>query len=335
MAAVRPIATWSTVTTVSRVPPEKPAYQIRRVWLSAEEEAGYYYGFANEGCGRCATSPMSVRFPLLDWAHYVAVNRKFAKAVVSESRTRKADRSGAGLSPRAAAAHDPRGTAERHRHHLLAYSVAQPGSLSPSARGARRSSPGCWAAASWASIPSSTATTLSTPWIASLKRAWIAKTSPFPSAASSTAVRRYPISIAWPPEPRNDAERRCEQCRGDVRQANALPAGHKLGIGMDRLDYTKGIVERFRAIERLLELNPEWIGRFSLIQIAAPTRSSIDEYQHHEAQVRAMATQINDRFGRDGLPPIVLKVEHHDAQAGLRAFSCAPICASSAACMTA
>ena len=79
-------------------------------------------------------------------------------------------------------------------------------------------------------------------------------------------------------------------CRRSIRELNDLPPEHKLGIGVDRLDYTKGIVERFRAIERLLELNPSWVGRFTFVQIAAPTRSGIDEYQHHEAQVRAMAT---------------------------------------------
>jgi trehalose 6-phosphate synthase len=99
-----------------------------------------------------------------------------------------------------------------------------------------------------------------------------------------------------------------------------------LGIGVDRLDYTKGIVERFRAVERLLELNPEWIGRYTFIQIAAPTRSGIDEYQHHEAQVRAMAAQINARYERHGPPAIVLKVEHHDPRAVYEYFRAADHC---------
>jgi trehalose 6-phosphate synthase len=131
----------------------------------------------------------------------------------------------------------------------------------------------------------------------------------------STAVRRYPISVDWPPDPALLAKP-VEQCAADMRALNNFPAGHRFCIGVDRLDYTKGILERFRAVERLLELNPEWIGKFSLIQVAAPTRSSIDEYQSHEAQVRALAIRINERFGRGGrdLPlPIVLKVEHHDA----------------------
>jgi len=90
-----------------------------------------------------------------------------------------------------------------------------------------------------------------------------------------TAVRRYPISIEWPPN-RDILARPLEECRSKLRAENNLPADIPLGIGVDRLDYTKGIAERFRAIERLLELHPEWIGRFCFVQIAAPTRSSID-----------------------------------------------------------
>jgi trehalose 6-phosphate synthase len=107
---------------------------------------------------------------------------------------------------------------------------------------------------------------------------------------------------------------------------NDLPPEHKLGIGVDRLDYTKGIVERFRAIERLLELNPSWVGRFTFVQVAAPTRSGIDEYQHHEAQVRAMAKRINGRFEGQGPPPIVLKIEHHEPQAVYEYFRAADLC---------
>ena len=118
-------------------------------------------------------------------------------------------------------------------------------------------------------------------------------------------------------------------CRDEIRRANSLPHDHALGIGVDRLDYTKGIMERFRAIERMLELKPEWIGRFSFIQIAAPTRSSIDEYQSHEAHVRALAVRINDRFsrsGRSGPPPILLKIEHHEPAQVYEHYRAAELC---------
>ena len=117
-----------------------------------------------------------------------------------------------------------------------------------------------------------------------------------------------------------------EQCRAELRQLNDLPANHALGVGVDRLDYTKGIMERFRAVERLLEMNPEWIGHFSFVQIAAPSRSSIDEYQNHEAQVRALAAHINQRFGHAGPPPIVLKVEHHEPRQVYEYYRAAELC---------
>lgn len=109
-------------------------------------------------------------------------------------------------------------------------------------------------------------------------------------------------------------EKSVADCRADIRQTNDLPPEHPLGIGVDRFDYTKGPVERFRAIERLLELRPEWVCRFTFVQVAAPTRSGIEEYQHHEAQVRTLVTRINGRFARHGPPPIILKIEHHGSR---------------------
>jgi trehalose 6-phosphate synthase len=118
-------------------------------------------------------------------------------------------------------------------------------------------------------------------------------------------------------------------CRSAIRQLNNLPPEHKLGVGIERLDYTKGIIERFRAVERLLELNPEWIGRFTFVQVAAPTRAGIDEYKHHEEQVRATAMRINERFARGEPPPIapiVLRVEHHEPRDVYEYFRAADLC---------
>ncbi len=68
-----------------------------------------------------------------------------------------------------------------------------------------------------------------------------------------------------------------------------MPRGQLLGLGVDRLDYTKGILERFSAVEVMLERHPEMIGRFTFVQIAAPSRSALEEYQNFEARVRAEA----------------------------------------------
>jgi trehalose 6-phosphate synthase len=116
------------------------------------------------------------------------------------------------------------------------------------------------------------------------------------------------------------------ECRSRVRQRLGLAPDVRLGVGVDRLDYTKGILERFNAIERLLELEPRWVGQFSFIQVAAPSRTSIEEYQNLEARVRALAAKINERFGRPGYTPIVLKIEHHDAAEVYEIYRAAEVC---------
>jgi trehalose 6-phosphate synthase len=140
-----------------------------------------------------------------------------------------------------------------------------------------------------------------------------------------TAVKRYPISIEWPP-PAPLIGKPVEQCRREVRDRHSLPPDHVVGIGVDRLDYTKGVEERFRAVERLLELEPEWVGKFTFIQIAAPTRSRIEEYQAYETRVRTMATRINERYANGGPPPVILLVAHHGPEEIYQYYRAADLC---------
>src|SRR5690606_13401041 len=114
--------------------------------------------------------------------------------------------------------------------------------------------------------------------------------------------------------------------RRKVREAHGLPPSQKLGIGVDRLDYTKGIVERIRAVERMLEAHPEWIGNVTMIQIAAPTATSLPEYQRFEIEVRQTADAVNRRFGRNGRMPILLLIEHHSSEKVLEYFRAADVC---------
>jgi trehalose 6-phosphate synthase len=99
-----------------------------------------------------------------------------------------------------------------------------------------------------------------------------------------------------------------------------------VGIGVERMDYTKGIEERLRAVERLLEIEPGWIGKFSFIQIAAPTRIHIEEYRAYEARVRDLATRINQRFPEAIHPPIILKIEHHQPDQIFEYYRGADLC---------
>ena len=310
------------------VPPEKPAYNIRRVWLTAEEEAGYYYGFANEGLWPlCHIAHVRPVFRSSDWAHYVAVNRKFAKAVAAEARTRNpivlVQDYHLALLPRMIREEMPDATVITFWH--IPWPNPESFAICP------------WRQEILAGLLGSSIVGFHTQFhcnnfVDTVDRFMEARVDRENFTVSlggkSTAVRRYPISVDWPPVA-GLLQKPVDQCASDIRLLNALPAGQRICVGVDRLDYTKGILERFRAVERLLELNPEWIGKFSLIQIAAPTRSSIDEYQSHEAQVRTLAARINERFGRGrrDLPPaIVLKVEHHDAQQVYEYYRAADCC---------
>jgi len=307
------------------VPPESPAYQLRRVWLTPEEEAGYYYGFANEGLWPlCHIAHVRPTFRSSDWAQYVAVNRKFAQAVVNQAKTKNpvvlVQDYHLALLPKMIRDELPDATIITFWH--IPWPNPESFAICP------------WRADLLAGMLGSSILGFHTQFhcnnfVDTVDRFLEARVDRESFNVSfggkSTAVQRYPISIAWPPEPEMLAQD-VDQCRADVRALNDLPAEHKLGVGVDRLDYTKGIVERFRAIEQLLELNPDWIGRFTFVQIAAPTRSGIDEYQHHEAQVRAMATRINTRFERRGPPPIVLKVEHHEPRQVYAYFRAADLC---------
>ncbi|TSA12500.1 MAG: trehalose-6-phosphate synthase [Comamonadaceae bacterium] len=307
------------------VPPEQPAYQIRRVWLTAEEEAGYYYGLSNEGLWPlCHIAHVRPTFRSSDWDHYVAVNRKFAKAVVSESKTKSpivlVQDYHFALLPKMIRDELPDATIIAFWH--IPWPNPESFAICP------------WREDLLAGMLGSSILGFHTQFhcnnfVDTVDRFLEARVDRESFNVSfggkPTAVRRYPISIAWPPDPAL-LKKSVLECRSSIRQLNDLPPEHKLGIGVDRLDYTKGIVERLRAIERLLELNPDWIGRFTFVQIAAPTRSGIDEYQQHEAQVRAMTARINSRFERQGPPPIILKVEHHESPAVYEYFRAADLC---------
>jgi trehalose 6-phosphate synthase len=307
------------------VPPEKPCYQIRRVWLTPEEEAGYYYGFANEGLWPlCHIAHVRPTFRSNDWKRYVEVNQKFADAVVAESQTREpivlVQDYHFALLPKMLRDRLPEATIITFWH--IPWPNPESFAICP------------WSAEILTGMLGSSILGFHTQFhcnnfvdtVDRLLEARVDRESFNVSlGGKQTAVRRYPISIAWPPESPAMAEGIAD-CRRRMSERNGLPEGHKIGIGVDRLDYTKGIVERFNAIERLLEMNPQWCDKFTFIQIAAPTRSGIDEYQQHEARVRETALRINARFQRHGPPPILLKIEHHEPEEVYSYFRAADFC---------
>lgn len=308
-----------------RVPPENPSYKIRRVWLSKEEEAGYYFGFSNEGlwplCHIAHTRPT---FRSSDWKHYVEVNQKFADAVVKEAKTR-----------------DPVILVQDYHFSLLPKMVKEklPESTIITFWHIPWPNPEAFGICPWREeildgLLGSDILGFHTRFHCNnfidtvdryLQSRIDRETSTIAYGDRFTVVNHYPISIEHPSR-WVAGQKPLDQCRRHIREINGLPENHLIGIGVDRLDYTKGILERFMAVERLLELEPKWIGKFTFIQIAAPSRSAIDQYQHFEGQVRAMAQKINARFGKNGYDPICLKVEHHGPAQIFEYFRASELC---------
>jgi trehalose 6-phosphate synthase len=307
------------------VPPGNPSYRIRRVWLTKEEEAGYYYGLANEGLWPlCHIAHLRPIFRPGDWEQYVAVNRKFAQAVVEEAKSDA-----------------PIVLVQDYHFALLPRMIRErlPNAIVIAFWHIPWPNPESFAICPWrleilhgmlgSSILGFHTQFHVNNFVDTVDRLLESRvdreTLTISYGKQLTAVKRYPISIDWPPAPEL-LEKPVETCRAEIGTLHHFPAEHLVGVGVDRLDYTKGILERFLAVERLLELEPQWVGRFTFIQIAAPTRSSIESYHSFDAQVRALAIRINKRFGREGYEPIRLLVAHHDSKQVYEYYRAADFC---------
>ena len=310
-----------------RVPPDHPTYTLRRVWLSNDEERCYYAGFSNEGlwplCHIAHTRPV---FRPEDWFHYQQVNRRFADTVIGEMEGTES----------------PMLLVQDYHFALLPRMVKE---ARPDAR----------VAIFW-HIPWPNAEAFSIcPWqrelvdgllgadligfhiqshcnnfLETVDRAAEALTEWDRFAVNRqghvTRVRPYPISVAFPEIAPQDEPRRSS---GAERAALCEELGIEaslLGVGVDRVDYTKGILERFYGIERFLELNPAYQRRFSFVQIGAPSRTHIKRYKAFLDEVTVEAERINARFQAGRWKPIVLVKRHHSHQEIERFYRAASVC---------
>jgi trehalose 6-phosphate synthase len=306
-------------------PVGEPGYQIRRLWLTAEEEQGYYYGFANEGLWPlCHIAHVRPTFRAADWLHYEAVNRRFADAVIEEARMADpvllVQDYHLALVPRMIRERLPDATIITFWH--IPWPNPEAFAICP------------WREELLDGLLGSSILGFHTQFhcnnlVDTVDRQLEARVDRETFGVSyrgqRTLVKRYPISVDWPPAAAREAPP-VPECRRRVRERLGLPADHRIGVGVDRLDYTKGIEERFRAVERMFEIHPEWIGRFTFVQVAAPTRASIEEYRAYEERVRTLAAAINARFGRAGADAIRLVVKHHTAEEVFEYYRGADLC---------
>ena len=310
-----------------RVPPDHPSYTLRRVWMTDEEDKGYYEGFSNEGLWPLAhiahTRPV---FRPEDWLQYQKINRRFADVVLQEMESTES----------------PILLAQDYHFALLPRMIKD---ARPDAR----------VAIFW-HIPWPNAEVFGIcPWqrelvdgllgadligfhiqshcnkfLETVDRALEALTEWDRFAVNRqghiTRVRPYPISVAFPEnsheigEMRNAGEERAALCAELHVEASLL------GVGVDRVDYTKGILERFRAIERFIELNPAYQQRFTFVQIGAPSRTDIERYKHFLDEVSVEAERINARFQTARWKPIVFRKKHHSHEEIARFYRASSFC---------
>jgi len=316
-----------TVDQLDRVPvpPGNPEYTLRRIWLTKEEEKGYYYGFANEGLWPlCHIAHVRPIFRTEDWLQYVAINQRFADAVVKEADSDDpivlVQDYHFALLPRMIREVLPKATVITFWH--IPWPNPESFGICP------------WREELLRGMLGSTILGFHTPFHCKnfletvdryLETRIEHESSTITHGGHLTLVESYPISIQWP-SPWQDVMPSIEACRSEIAESLGLSPDHLIGLGVDRQDYTKGILERFRAVERMLELHPELVGRFTFIQIAAPTRSALDDYQAFEAQVKNLAIRINQRFSNGSYQPIILKAEHHEPELVNRYFRAADVC---------
>jgi trehalose 6-phosphate synthase len=308
------------------VPPDHPDYHLRRIWLSEQEEQGYYYGFANEGLWPlCHVAHVRPVFRQSDWECYRAVNQRFADAVVAEARSEDpvvlVQDYHFALLPAMVRAKLPRATILTFWH--IPWPNPESFGICP------------WRRELLQGLLGSTIVGFHTRFhcknfMETVDRYLEARIEQEHSTISygdeETLIESYPISIEWPMLQDTAAWPSVSDCRARVFERLKLAPDTCLAVGVDRFDYTKGILERLFAVERFLEKRPEWVGRFVFVQVAAPTRGSLDEYRNFQARIHEVARRINDRFGSAQYLPVYLLATHHERDAVNEFFRAADIC---------
>ncbi len=291
------------------VPPDDPSYTLRRVWLSKEQEEGYYYGFANSGlwplCHQVYARPV---FDPAHWAAYQEVNELFAAAVLEEARG------------------GPALVFVQDYHFALLprlLKLARPDLVVAHFWHIPWPNPETFRVCPWGreildgmlgnDLMSFHIQYHCNNFLETVDRTLECRIDREQFGVvrngQTTRVRPHPISV--------DPQLAGDYLGDDWEvRAKAFRKKYRLGqrpllVGVDRVDYTKGIPERLRAVERLLEEHPEWKGEFHFLQIGAPSRTHLPAYRDLNDEVQSLADSINWRFGGRDWKPVVFLNDHH------------------------
>jgi len=306
-----------------QVPPGKNAYTLRRIWLTKEEEDGYYYAFANQAlwplCHIAYTRPI---FDASAWEQYSRVNARFADAVLEEIAGAPAivlvqDYHFA-LLPRLVKNKRPDAIVSHFWHipwpHREAFRICP------------------WQEEILEGLLGSDLLGFHVQlhcnnFLETVDRLMESRVDyehfSVTRAGHETKVRPFPISIDLEGITNNGL------ARSDVaafRQNLGIPADSFIALGVDRMDYTKGIPERLRAVDRFLERYPQWNGRFVFVQMGAPSRTQIREYRDLNQEVDTLAESVNARHGSADWKPVRILRSHHGMESIFAGYRAANVC---------
>jgi len=307
------------------VPPDSPKYTLRRVWLTPTEEECYYDGFANQGLWPLShvayTRP---RFLREHWENYASVNRKFAQAVKEEVGTDPAtvftQDYHLALLPRLIRREIPQALVMHFWH--VPWPNPEAFRICP------------WKAEILDGLLGSHLMAFqiqyhATNFLDTIDREIEARIDRERSTVSFggqvTTVRPFPISVDMDGISAAAGSPEIEFEMARIRDRHRLH-GRQVAVGVDRLDYTKGIPERLLAVERLLQRNSRFHGRFVLLQIAVPSRVRIPEYQNLDREAARIAARINERYGSPEWAPVILLKEHIAPEVLPAYFRAAHVC---------
>src|SRR5277367_6230196 len=307
------------------VPPDNPSYTLRRVWLTEEQEQGYYYGFANEGLwSLCHLAYVRPAFRPSDWRAYEEVNAKFADVVAAEANTDSPvvliQDFHFALLPKLIRAKIPKATVALFWH--IPWPNSETFGVCP------------WKREMLLHMLSADILGFHTRYhcqnfLDAVDRFVECQIDHEHMTVTLQGrvcrVAAYPISIEWPPRWLADLPD-VAACRAAVRERYRIAADVVIGLGVERWDFTKGIIERFQALEVLLDNNPRHRGRICLLQIAAPSRGQLPAYQALQQHTYSEVERINSKFAQGDWRPIVLIDEQQEPLRVFELYRAADFC---------
>ena len=306
------------------VPPEAPKYTLRRLWLTKEEENHYYYGFSNEGlwplCHIAHTRPT---FRNDDWQYYKKVNEEFAKAVLDETKNEEQpfiliQDFHFALLPELIKKEKPKAKVAIFWH--IPWPNPESFGICPWQREILKGMLG-------ADLIGFHTQYHCNHFLETVNNALESRVLwenfSVKMGGRTTFIKPFPISIAFTLK---DFDIDLPKIKPSQLLAEYGLKAQFVGIGVDRIDYTKGIVEKFLSVERFLEKNPSYVGKFTFIQIGAPSRTQLKSYSDTVSAVENETNRINLRFKSKNWKAIILLKRHHSHEEIAPFYSSADFC---------